>query len=170
MDTAASPVTPGVTAPRWTRWVAHTIAVAVLPSSLWRLGMAMGFPLGYTTEGFAVIRPPGVWGPLWLVLLSIMTEGAALLSFGLVHGWGEVFPRWIPLVGGSRVPRLAVLIPAWAGVVVLAGLWTPFVFWWQFPDPGMTEAGHTLVGFLYLPLVAWAPLLAALVLSYQRRT
>lgn len=30
-------------------------------------------------------------------------------------------------------------------------------------------AGHTVVGFLYLPLVAWAPLLAAVTFDYYRR-
>ncbi|SFK67971.1 hypothetical protein SAMN05216275_1321, partial [Streptosporangium canum] len=55
------------------------------------------------------------------------------------------------------------------GVGVLALLWTPFLFWWTLPHPGMTVTGRLLVGFIYLPLVAWAPLLAAVTLSYQRR-
>jgi hypothetical protein len=62
-----------------------------------------------------------------------------------------------------------VLVSAWSGVAALAVLWTPFVFWWALPADGMTPTGHFWVGFVYLPLVAWAPLLAAVTLSYQRR-
>lgn len=33
----------------------------------------------------------------------------------------------------------------------------------------MTRTGVTVVGILYLPLVAWGPLLAAVTVSYARR-
>ncbi|UNO44441.1 hypothetical protein [Streptomyces sp. MST-110588] len=35
--------------------------------------------------------------------------------------------------------------------------------------PGMITVGDVVVGFLYLPLIAWGPLLGAVTLSYHRR-
>ncbi|WP_051108919.1 hypothetical protein [Actinomadura flavalba] len=156
-------------APRWARRAAHAAALLALPSGLWRIGLALGFPLGHTDEGLRALVGTSAWGPVYLVALSLLTEAAALLTLGLVARWGEVAPRWVPLVGGAPLPRRAVAGAAWLGVAVLAVLWTPFLFWWTLPDDGMTPLGHTLVGFLYLPLVAWAPLLAAVTVSYQRR-
>ncbi|GAA5075321.1 hypothetical protein HNP84_006014 [Thermocatellispora tengchongensis] len=141
----------------------------VLPSSLWRIGLAMGLPLGYTEQGLRDIIGTTMWGPLYLVALAALTEGAALLTLGLVRPWGEVVPRWIPLLGGRTIPPAAVTVPAWLGVAVLTLLWTPFLFWWTLPHADMTGTGRLLVGLVYLPLVAWPPLLAAVTLSYQRR-
>ncbi|MGI5415624.1 hypothetical protein [Actinomadura luteofluorescens] len=160
---------PSRPAPRWAHLAAHAITLLALPSGVWRLGLALGLPLGYTEEGYRTVCPPGFWGPAYLVLLAVLSEGAALLALGLVRPWGEVVPRWIPFAGGRTVPPLAALIPAWAGVAVLAVLWTPLAAWWSMPADDMTPAGHTAVGFLYLPLVAWAPLLAALAVAYRRR-
>ncbi|WP_207938641.1 hypothetical protein [Actinomadura darangshiensis] len=162
-------MTNSASTPRWTRWAAHAITLLALPSGIWRLGLATGLHLGYTDAGYRTVCPPGFWGPAYLVLLAVVSEGAALLCLGLVQRWGEVVPRWIPVIGGRNVPPPAALIPAWLGVAVLAVLWTPLLAWWTMPADDMTPAGHTITGFLYLPLVAWAPLLAALAVSYRRR-
>lgn len=55
-------------------------------------------------------------------------------------------------------------------VAVLTVLWTPYAAWWAIRGNDMTESGLFWVGFRYLPLVAWAPLLAGVTLSYQRRS
>ncbi|WP_246646585.1 hypothetical protein [Nonomuraea ceibae] len=159
-----------VVVPRWPVVAAHAAALVALPSGLWRIGLVLGFPLGYTEEGLRALLGTGAAGPAYLVALSVLTEGAGLLTLGLVRPWGEVVPRWVPYAGGRVIPRRAVLAAAWAGVVVLAVLWTPFLFWWAVPHGDMTATEHLLVGFVYLPLVAWAPLLAAVTLAYQRRT
>ncbi|MEW2356084.1 hypothetical protein [Spirillospora sp. NPDC029432] len=62
-----------------------------------------------------------------------------------------------------------MVIPAWIAVAVHAVLWTPFLTWWATPHPDMTGTGRLVVGLLYLPLVAWAPLMAAATVAYQRR-
>ncbi|MGI5166291.1 hypothetical protein ACQEU3_18235 [Spirillospora sp. CA-253888] len=144
-------------------------ALVALPSGLWRIGLALGFPLGYTDQGLRDLVGPTVWGPMYLIALSVLTEIAAVLTLGPVQRWGEVAPRRLPFIGGKAVPPRAVIMPAWLGVAALTVLWTPFLSWWTLPHHDMTDLGHTLVGFLYLPLVAWAPLLAAVTLSYQRR-
>lgn len=168
---APAPAAPAtVPAPRWARRAAHAAALVALPSSLWRIGLALGFPLGYTEQGLRDLVGPTLWGPVYLVVLSVLTEVAAVLTLGLVRPWGRRVPRRVPFAGGRDVPRRAVLVPAWLGVATLAVLWTPLLTWWAMPHDDMTDLGHTLVGLLYLPLVAWAPLLAAVTWSYQRRT
>ncbi|MFF8714878.1 hypothetical protein ACF07T_26075 [Streptomyces sp. NPDC015184] len=154
--------------PRWAVRAAHAAALLTLPSGIWRLFLATGHPAGYTDEGFAAMDVTG-WGAVYVVGLSVVCEALALLTLGLVRPWGEVLPRWIPLLGGRRVHPMAAVVPAGLGAVALAVLWTPFVAWWATPDSDMTELGSTLVGFLYLPLVAWGPLLGAVTLSYHRR-
>ncbi|WP_344894686.1 hypothetical protein [Actinomadura meridiana] len=169
VERLTSTAPPARHASRWEHRVAHAITLISLPSGLWRLGLAMGFPLGYTADGYQTICPPGFWGPAYLVLLAVVSESAAFLSLGLVRQWGEVVPRWIPIMGGRSVPPKAALVPAWLGVAVLTVLWTPLLAWWAMPADDMTPTGHTLVGFLYLPLVAWAPMLATLAVAYNRR-
>lgn len=108
-------------------------------------------------------------GRLYVVVLSLLAEAFALLTLGLVRPWGEVVPQWLPFVGGRRVRPTVAVVAASIGVVVLLAMWTPFLLWWALDHDDMTATGHTVVGFLYLPLVAWAPLLAAVTLDYRRR-
>ncbi|MDO3700905.1 hypothetical protein Q3W71_04330 [Micromonospora sp. C28SCA-DRY-2] len=44
-----------------------------------------------------------------------------LLPLALVYGWGQVWPRWVPLLAGRRVPRLLPLVPAAVFAVGLVG-------------------------------------------------
>ncbi|MCX5380098.1 hypothetical protein [Streptomyces sp. NBC_00091] len=155
-------------APRWAVRAAHITALLTLPTGVWRLFLAAGFLAGYTEAGYAAAGIPG-WGRVYVVLLSVASELLALLTLGLVRPWGEVLPRWIPLVGGRRPAPGRVVAAAGVGAAVLTLVWTPFAFWWLVPHPDMTASGAALVGFLYLPLAAWGPLLGALTLSYRRR-
>ncbi|MDT5024616.1 MAG: hypothetical protein QOE61_1042 [Micromonosporaceae bacterium] len=99
-DTAAL-VTAAEQPPHWARWAAHVAPLTTLPTGLWRTGMAFGFPTGYTDQAVrANFDAPG-WGSLYLIGLSVLLEGLALLTLGLVKSWGDVPPpRWIPFVGG----------------------------------------------------------------------
>jgi hypothetical protein len=63
----------------------------------------------------------------------------------------------------------AVTVVAASAAALLTAVWTPYALWWMLPHPDMTPLGATLVGFLYLPLIAWGPLLGALTLAYHRR-
>ncbi|MDL4772052.1 hypothetical protein [Actinomadura xylanilytica] len=155
--------------PRWAVWAGHTAALVALPSSLWRIGLALGHPLGYTQQGLHDLVGTDQWGPVYLVALSVLAEIAAILTLALIHPWGEVVPRWVPRLGGTTIPTKAVLIPAWTAVAIHTLLWTQLLFWWTIPHPGMTEQGRLLVGLLYMPLIAWAPLMAATTIAYQRR-
>ncbi|MFD8751468.1 hypothetical protein ACFV0O_10890 [Kitasatospora sp. NPDC059577] len=154
--------------PRWAVRAAHVAAVTALPAGLWRLGLVTGWHGGYTDAGYQAMGFTG-WGAVWPVFLSLFTEALALLTLGLVRPWGTVPPRWVPFVGGRPAAPRVVVRAALLGAAGLAVLWTPFAGWWAMPGTGMTPPGHFLVGFLYLPTVAWAPLLAAVAVSYRRR-
>ncbi|MCF3183410.1 hypothetical protein IPZ70_26215 [Streptomyces polychromogenes] len=155
-------------APRRAVRAARVTALLTLPSGIWRVSLAAGFLAGYTGAGYADAGIPG-WGRVYVVALSAVSELLALLTLGLVRPWGEVVPRWVPWVGGRRPAPRVVAAVAGAGAVALTLLWTPFALWWLLPHEEMTARGALLVGFVYLPLVAWGPLLGAVTLSYRRR-
>ncbi|WP_258025398.1 hypothetical protein [Streptomyces bambusae] len=153
--------------PRWATAAAHAVSLIVLPSSLWRIALVLGFPAGYTAEGFVPFQT--LYAQLAMVLLSAASEFIVLLTFGLVRPWGETAPRWIPLIGGRRVHPLAATVPALLGALGLTWIWSDLPWWWTYPHDDMTSTGGLVVGLLYLPMVLWGPLTAALAVSYWRR-
>lgn len=161
---ARAPAAP----PRWATIAAHLTALLPLPSGIWRIALALGLPAGYTEEGLTELDLDGA-GRLSLIVLTLLVEGAALLTLGLVSRWGERIPSWLPRWGGRSVRPRLVVVAASAGAVVLVVLWTPFLAWWSIPHPELTDAGSVVVGLWYLPLVAWAPLLIAVTIDYHRR-
>ncbi|MGN5635589.1 hypothetical protein [Streptomyces sp. AC154] len=154
--------------PRWAIRAAHVAALVTLPSGIWRLLLAAGFTAGYTEAGYEAMGFSG-WGAVYVVGLTLGGELLALLTLGLVRPWGEVLPRWIPLVGGRRPNPRAVTVAAGVGAGLLTLLLAQFAFWFAFPHPDMTPLGSTVAGILYLPLVAWGPLLAAVTFAHHRR-
>jgi hypothetical protein len=151
--------------PRWAVVAAHLVPLMTLPSGLWRLPLALGFPMGMVGVHIQW------WEPYYIVGLSLVTEGAALLTLGLVRPWGERVPRWVPLLGGRRVAPLAAVVPASIGAVAVQLIWT-FAFR-DFPELGNFHFVHdgwkALMIVSYLPLLLWAPLLAAVTVAYYRR-
>ncbi|WP_152365887.1 hypothetical protein [Microlunatus speluncae] len=156
---------------RWAVRAAHLAALTTVPSGLWRLCLAAGFSLGYHPDWMAH-NAATVLDRVYLVALSLVTEGLALLTLGLVRPWGEVLPSWLPLVGGRRVPPLAAAVPAGLGAVALTLLWgaNPLLFTDLFHDPLEPDGGwQILMASAYLPLVLWGPLLGAVTVAYVRR-
>lgn len=154
--------------PRWARIAAHAAALTPLPSALWRFSIVFGFSGGFTAQGLINLDVAGS-GWIYLVALSLITELAALLTLGLIQQWGEVLPHWVPFLGRRPIRPKPVIITASVGASLLIVLWTPLLLWWNTPHPDMTVAGANIVGLLYLPLVAWGPLLAAVTISYAQR-
>ena len=146
---------------RWAVRAAHLVSLVVLPSALWRLGLVLGFSMGGTENGEPVQVAGGE--AVWILSLSVITEGLALLTLGLVKPWGERFPRTL------------VLGLATFGVISLALIWG-YAFR-DFPNVaegsselGFTDIGHVVLLVCYTPLLLWAPLLAAVTWDYSRRT
>jgi len=154
---------PRAASPRIHR-IAHLVPLLTLPSGLWRIALVIGLPMTNAEVG-------GFWMRVYIVSLSLVSEGAALLTLGLVQPWGEVAPRWIPLIGGRRVRPLAAFIPAITGATILTALWT-WVFWGmagsEFYDY-FNGPQAVVVTIAYLPLLLWGPLLGVVAVAYLRR-
>jgi len=174
---APVPGVPGV--PRWAVAAAYAVPLVTLPSSLWRIvGFVFDAPMvqrisAGTGPGPTVLRG----GPWWYVLaLSVVSEALAFLAVGLVAGWGEVWPRWVPVLRGRRVPLPAAVVPA--GLGAAAVLVFPYALVMYAFGLGVAGAPSALVvhgwqsavfWLAYGPLALWGPLLGALTVHYHRR-
>lgn len=157
------------TVPRWANRMAHAVPVALLPSGLWRMAMAVGIPVGFSGQ-LATDWRPGLETSSYITLLTLFTEGLALLTIGLVRPWGETVPRWVPFLGGRRIPIWAVVVPAALGAIAVTAL-SLRMFWGGTPaDVGGSEAPHGAAAWImnacYVPMLLWGPLLAAVAVAY----
>lgn len=157
-------------APRWAERVAHLIALLTLPSGLWRIGLALGSTMGVVDTAGRPLQLPGNQLP-HVVILTVLSELAALTAFGLVRPFGDTVPRWIPWLAGKPVPPFAVIVPATAGGFALIAIWS-----YAFRDPLGTDflqfSGDGWAALMigcYAPLVGWGPLLLLLTWAYWRR-
>ncbi|TDQ55415.1 hypothetical protein [Actinorugispora endophytica] len=155
-------LSPGV--PRWANIAAHATALVSLPSGLWRIALVAGVPL----VAFDTSRI-GVWESVYIVSLSVVLEGLAFLTLGLVRPWGETVPRWVPLLAGRRIPPLAVTVPALSGAAALTCLWGYGCYAMAVLPPIGTPVQHAVLVACYAPLLLWGPLLVAVTAHYHRR-
>jgi drug/metabolite transporter superfamily protein YnfA len=97
-------------AARWARWITYVAILAPAYYDITRIAWLLGIPLGISKELFQSLQDTGaVWAGAGLALVSI---GGTILTRGLIKSWGEVFPRWIPLWAGKRVPPALAIVPA----------------------------------------------------------
>jgi hypothetical protein len=115
---------------------------------------------------------------MYLVLLSLLQMGAGALTLGLVQPWGEVLPRWLPLLGGRRVAVRAAVVPAaiGAGLLFLIEGYALLNSLFHFRVSTQTicvlpETGWqvSLLKVAYAPLLAWPLLLTVVTVAYHRR-
>ncbi|MET7753441.1 hypothetical protein ABZT27_01860 [Streptomyces sp. NPDC005389] len=157
---------PGV--PRWAVLAAHAVPLVTLPSGLWRLALVAGLPVTRDAGWNAM----GVGESVYVVSLSVVSELLAFLTLGLVRPWGEVFPRWMPFLGGRRVDPAAATGAALAGVAGLCAIaaWGAYAAYADLgPAIPSTPAQDALLAVCYAPLLAWPVLLAAVAVAYHRR-
>lgn len=156
--------------PRWAVIAAHATLLTTLPSGIWRIFAGFGFNLGFTDE-FWGPQMPG-WGTVYVIALSVVAEGLAFLTIGLVRPWGERVPSWIPLLGGRAVRPWAAIVPATLGGLALTAMWVqiPIAFFAETPDAEQADGWWAaLMALCYVPLIAWGPLLLAVTYAYYRR-
>jgi hypothetical protein len=156
--------------PRWARHAAELAALAPVASSLWRLPLMFGISMGMDAEMKADMMSHPFWQRLgYLGTLGILTDGLAFLTLGLVRGWGEIWPRWIPVLRGRAMPPAVALAPAIIGGITATVLFTYMAFIWN----GNMEFGYTGWAILqtccYAPLVLWGPLVLLVTAHYYRR-
>ena len=83
----------------WARWAAYAAVAGCMTRLLAQL--AVGFGSSLLHGGGSV-----------LMFEAGFLLAGTLLPLALVHSWGRVFPRWVPLLAGRRVPRWLLLGPA----------------------------------------------------------
>ena len=160
--------------PRHVVIAAHLVALTVLPAGVWRIVLGSGVTMGFTRAALEADDMPG-WGTVSVVFLSLLTEGLALLTLGLVRPWGEVVPGWVPRLRGRRIPPRAVVIPAAIGGALLTAIWgyafagllgaRESAVWDEISGTGW----RALMIGCYVPALFWGPLLLWLTHAYARR-
>ncbi|WP_280235653.1 hypothetical protein [Nocardia cyriacigeorgica] len=164
--------------PQWARIAAFAVPLTVLPSSLWRIGVAF---FDEDASGKSGDLPSWIPGELYVIALSVLSELLAFTAVGLVAAWGEWFPRWFPWLHGRRIPTPVAVVPAALGAATLTIMWTA-AFLTEFagvtlrgdpvPADFPSRAGGWEAALYYLcyaPLLLWGPLLAAITYAYYRR-
>jgi hypothetical protein len=162
--------------PTWGKVAAWAVPLTTIPSIAWRLGNVLGGLGG----GDPCVFGPGTpwWERLYLlVVLPSVQLGLALLTVGLIRPWGEVVPRWLPLLGGRQVPVGAAVGAATGGAVLVAvWLWIGLVMDLLGVQPTPLEPGPpgcSVPGWdvlrWYTPMLLWPPLLLAVTWHYLRR-
>ncbi|MEV0156074.1 hypothetical protein AB0H57_20390 [Micromonospora sp. NPDC050686] len=151
--------TPGG-ARRWGRFVTIAAALCPLTYGLLRLTWLTPWPVGLMgSEDNPATRMQGAG-------LGVAAVGGTVLTLGLIAGWGERFPRWLPMVGGRPVPPRVAVIPG--GVVAAAAcVAAPGFVLHGLESDGMGVG--MLLALLIFPFPVWGPLLAAAVLAYRLR-
>ncbi|MGW0196166.1 hypothetical protein [Nonomuraea sp. NPDC003201] len=155
--------------PRWALRVAYALPWLLLPSCLWRLPFAFHFDMGQLNDAPV--------SPLWITIpyvfgLSAITELAALLSIGLVRGWGEVVPNWIPVIGGRRVPTMAAVVPAVIGGLLMTAISVWMVLAWVgvFGRTAYENGWWQALAMVCItPIALWGPIVLALAYAYHLR-
>jgi hypothetical protein len=123
-DVNANWTTPAAAA-RWGRWAVYVAVAVPVFYAATRWAWALGFPLGISEE---LLREGQETGAFWGgAALATVAVGGALLQFGLVQRWGEVFPRWVPVLSGRRVPPALAIVPASLVAVIVTNAGLMFV-------------------------------------------
>ena len=148
------------------RICAYAVPLCILPSAAWRLTLLAGTNPCASGGGVEMIYAPS---------LSFVSMGLGLLTIGLVRRWGVVLPGWLPVVGGRPTNPRVVTAAGYTGAALIAGI---IVVWLlrggtdQAPlhplSPGCHQPGWNILRW-YVPLLAWAPLLAVVTRNYQLR-
>jgi hypothetical protein len=142
------------------RWGKVAVIVAVLcamPYGLLRLTWLTPWPYGMDPATLVAMPELRLHG----LLLGCASLVGGVLTTGLVARWGEVWPRWMPVVRGRPVPLAAAVAPG--GVV--AALFTVAAF----PMTIMAVASGDLSSLIVFPFIVWGPALGLAVLGYALR-
>src|SRR5690625_3381049 len=158
---------------RWAVVAAWVSALAGLAPVMWRVHMLLwgaGWDLApeYRSQ-------PQLIG--YVLALCVLEAIASLLVLGLVRPWGEVWPRWLPVVAGRLIPPWLVVAVASLGALAV----TVIVIMTAYQLTGMTVQGVSNPvlqvhgwhrGFLlahYLPWPLWPIGLWLAIIAYALR-
>ncbi|MBF9132580.1 hypothetical protein I0C86_27035 [Plantactinospora sp. S1510] len=104
----------GTDPPRWARIAGYLAVTGCL------VRLVAQYAVGMTDVPFPA-------GPSVIVFEAGFLLAGVLLPLALVHRWGRVFPGWVPVLAGRRVPRWLLLGPGFGlgvGLTVYFGVGT----------------------------------------------
>ncbi|NDU77293.1 hypothetical protein GWI34_32420 [Actinomadura sp. DSM 109109] len=157
-------------APRWAVWCAWATVLCTVPSGLWRMALGFGVDVGFTGKLGEMYT--GVDIMVYVLTLTVVSQAAAFLALGLIRPWGQTVLRWIPFLGGRRIPPLAVIIPAALGGTAVTALCLAVTLPSGGPltNPEFPQGTAGLImDVCYAPLLLWGPLVLLLTAHYARR-
>ncbi|WP_433162884.1 hypothetical protein [Kribbella sp. CA-247076] len=150
---------------RWGFWVTIVAALCPMPYALLRMTWLLPNPIGFDADDLNA--EPGI--KLFGLGLGLIALAAGIVTLGLIRPWGEVWPRWIPVVAGRPVPIKAAVVPgAAAATLLLVGSASLIGLLWN-PEASL---GENLLFQLVLPFPIWGAAvgLATAAYYYRRRT
>jgi hypothetical protein len=155
---------------RWARWGRPAVVVAVVVPLLYavtRIAWALDIPLGISREMLDDLGEAR-WAGFGLAAFAVV---GAVLTWGLVARWGEVFWSWAPRIGGRPVPVAMALVP---GILVAGAVTSAGISFWRmaiaddlWTVPGATSDWAAWAPEMLWPL--WGPALAVACLAYLGR-
>lgn len=156
----------------WRMWCGVGSILAALPTVVWRLFLASGATLGTPASWRHSEQLPGS-GVGYVVSLSVLQLAAALMSVVLFVPGLDRVPRFVPRIGGRRLPTALVIVPATAGLLALIGICVLSVIHWDRVDPFRDAPTHTAWTYLcwacYLAALLWPVLMTPTLVGYVRR-
>lgn len=107
---------------RLARTVTYIAAAVPMVYAATRFAWVLHIPLGLRSQELGELIDSGaVWAGLGLACFATV---GGILTLGLIHRWGEVFPRWMVGLAGRTVPVKLATVPASivAVIVMPAGI------------------------------------------------
>jgi hypothetical protein len=153
--------TTPVSAARWGRWATYTAFVIPLFYAVVRWAWALNIPLFFSEEELRWLHESGlVWGGAALATFAAV---GGVLTLGLVHRWGEIWPRWMIGLAGRRVPPVlpVTLASVVTAVLLSAGMQAVRMTDWTDPTAWLSSP------MAYWPI--WAVALGVATLAYYLR-
>lgn len=144
-------------AARWGKVATVVAAACALPYGLLRLTWLTPWPYGMDPAEFVAMPEMRLHG----LLLGLSALAGAVLTTGLVARWGEVWPRWMPVVRGRPVPVAAAVVPG----TLVAALFTVAAV----PMGVLFVGSGDFSGLVIFPFAVWGPALGVAVLGYALR-
>lgn len=156
--------------PRWVRVCGSAAIAAALPTVVWRVVVGLGADLG-TPRGWRQAQALPGTGTVYVLSLSVVQLGAALVTLVLVRPGGDRVPAWIHARGNRRLPVVLVVGCSGAGIAALLFLCVASAIHWDNVDP-FSGAPPTAWAWLcwacYAVAPLWPLLLAATTIGYAR--
>lgn len=151
---------------RWGKGVTIAAAMCPVPYGFARLTWLTPWPLGGPgVDELVISRSLDAATRLQGSLFAGASAVGVILTLGLISGWGEVFPRWFPLVGGRAVPVMQAVVPATL-VAVAITMAAPGILLGPIATGDPREIAYSLIAF---PFPVWGPLLGAATFAYWLR-